>query len=207
MSLNFFCPTKFEIPKSLSSHTQIFGIGESRSKELSKLLLQMKIENFVVIYGCAGALNPNLKAGEIFLISGIFEDSQFHTISIPEQLAHFPHTKLFTSKFLINSAEEKHDLYKKTGSDLVDMEMLFIWKNISEELQKKIIFVRGISDSSEERLDFLETVNGKIRFSKSTFISLTKMRQLFRFIKNFSLYKKNMEKTLSEISSLLKINK
>ena len=206
MKLHFFCPTKFEIPSTEASRTQIFGIGKEKAEALAKIISQTKSTDFIFVYGCAGALNPSLVPGEIFLISHLFENSQLHEISVPHSLKNFPKAKLYTSEVLVPSAEEKSHLFKVTGADLVDMEMLFIWKNIPEDVRKRILFVRGISDSTEDRLDFLKTVGSEIKFSKSTFVSLKKMSQLLRFIRNFSKYKKRMSGFLAEVSSLVEVD-
>jgi len=181
----FFCPTPFEIPKSLKKRTETFGIGIKHAKKLAEKLNETVITTPVVIFGSAGALDPILKPGDSFLITEIIFEDQTNTI--PKFDIDLATSRLLTSPRLLKNKEEKSAAFEKSKAPLVDMEMGALWKYSSEATRKNLIFIRTVIDEADQ--DFPD------------FKSLSAFKKIISLIKNWRIYIRAAEATLTKYFS------
>lgn len=129
---------KFEPPPSVK--TVFSGIGKKRAKKCIEKLLNKDRPHCIINAGFAGGLNPTLPTGTI-VYKTTEKDASFFDDSGAIR------AKFFCSDTVVTSAEEKSELYHKTGADVVDMESEIIFKACYE---KKIpcYIIRVISDDA-----------------------------------------------------------
>ena len=96
----------------------------------------------IIVLGCAGALNPEMKIGQTFIISSVGLKTPLEKMPIPPELAHFPTASLLTQPKVVKTPNEKEELFQKTQADLVDCEMGYLWEQLNDRNRENIIFVR-----------------------------------------------------------------
>lgn len=189
MKAKLFAPTSFEVPRSLKKQTQVFGMGKKNAELLVKYLNTLPLESTpLIIYGCAGSLTPNYKAGDTFIISKIIYDSFTH-ITLEDGPHVLRTASLITAPSIVATPEEKKMLALQTNADLVDLEMFHIWTHASLEIRKRLIFVRTVIDEHHDDLEFL--------VKKSAWLKISTWPKAFRFLKRFRIYLRSIEKFLS----------
>ncbi|MDA0239629.1 MAG: hypothetical protein O3A84_06330 [Proteobacteria bacterium] len=119
----------------------------------------------LISFGVAGALNPDLRAGDLVLADRIIDDadgnfatdrpwaqlleqrlSQVEKSPIPVK-----HGALFSSRTILASVSEKNEIHRTTGADAVDMES-FALARICQETETRFIAVRAIADTASHAL-------------------------------------------------------
>jgi nucleoside phosphorylase len=117
------------------------GSGE---KEIQKQNLETV--RGVILLGFAGALNPALKRGEIFITAG----AEYLLPRLPE--AERPRVaKLATVEKIAGTAVAKKELFERTGAALCDMEQAHV-AAVAQEFALPFIGVRIVSDEADEDL-------------------------------------------------------
>ncbi len=183
--LRLFCPTRFEVPSKFKSRTEIFGMGVRRAEVLAKNLNQSPIDSPIIIFGSAGALAPHLKPGDTFIIDEIFYDGKSHQLEIPH--LDFARARLFTSKTLLKTRNEKKHASDVSRAALVDMEMGALWCGASETVRKNMILLRTVIDTSEQEFPNIK--------------SLKFLADLFGIVKNWRVYLRHMNTALQLTTS------
>ncbi len=147
--MNFYCPTRFEIPFRFQLQTQTFGMGPRAGESLAQQLNTQTSQSPIVVFGCAGALKPQLKAGDVFVVSEvIYKDQKFTLNPLPG----LPSARVYSSDKLIKSGTLKQSLYERHQTELVEMEMGAILSSLNPLLRDKLIFIRGVVDTADEGL-------------------------------------------------------
>ena len=100
----------------------------------------------VILAGFAGALNPALKRGEIFITAG----AEYLLPLLPE--AERPRAaKLATVEKITGTAAAKKELFARTGAELCDMEQAHV-AAVAQKFGRPFIGVRIVSDEAHEDL-------------------------------------------------------
>jgi len=148
--IKFAAPTRFEIPLSWQTKVDHFGIGEKRARGFAEKLNQAH-DPFerIVVFGAAGGLDPSLATGDSFEISEISLAGSIIRIPARTKLSR---ATLFTSKKVLATRASKELIYHQTRSQLVDMEMGFLWASSSPEVREKLIFIRSVFDPAHAEL-------------------------------------------------------
>lgn len=148
--IRFAAPTRFEIPLSWQTKVEHFGIGEARARRFAEALNQDHHEfERVVIFGAAGGLDPSLTTGQSFEISEIFTAGSAVRIPARTKLSQ---ATLFTSQRVLATRASKELIYQQTRSQLVDMEMGFLWDSSLPEVREKLVFIRSVFDPAHSEL-------------------------------------------------------
>jgi adenosylhomocysteine nucleosidase len=130
----------------------VTGIGFDRARQAIKWAIAELQPELVVAAGYAGALDPSLKVGDIFVASEIIEsaDQKWHAV-IPAELGDSICGRLFTARAFIATAAEKRRLFRSARAMAVDMESAAIAEACQGE-RIPCAVVRAISDSAETDL-------------------------------------------------------
>lgn len=171
----FYAPSRWEVPKKLKSKTKIIGMGKENAEKLAYHLNQNPDFIFAIFFGCAGALNPNFKAGDVFIISQLKTEKDHWKLLLPTWVNDYKKCSLTTSSQIEKLPTQKKCLYQKTGADLVDLEMIPFWLKLHPSLRPKVLLVRGVMDATQDPL--------------SCFF-------IFKLIKNYFVYQRRMQKML-----------
>lgn len=139
------------MPPLLRSLARCSGPGAENAQRCAQALIALKV-NALVSFGVAGALSPDLKVGDVVLVSEIIERSTGQKIPV-NQLNSNQHPKMsmVSVEAPVLQAQSKSTLAHQTGAHAVDMESAAIAK---VALQSRVPFycVRVISDSSGTNL-------------------------------------------------------
>lgn len=195
----YYAPHVQEIPSGFENRFKVFGMGPESARMLARNLSLTKPLGPIIILGSAGSLKPNLKPGQCFLIKELYAKGERKKLEIPKVLDFFPQASLISVEKPITRSETKLKVGLETGCDLVDCEMEFLWDEISEDLHDRLIFIRGVLDSAEENLDFLEDF--QIRWH--SLIQPKQMFQFARFVRNFFRYQRGMREFFGRLSNSL----
>ena len=165
-------------------------MGRRNAENLVSELSSLPPESTPIIFGCAGALRKEIKAGEVFLISKISVDI------VLKASGTLPEASLLSSLNILRTPAEKAAAYEKSRADLVDQEMEYIWKACSESIRQRVVFIRGVIDESEDDISFLGA-NGPVwnrLLVPRNFVAFLK------FIRNWRRYLKGMGSALKKLS-------
>jgi hypothetical protein len=100
----------------------------------------------VILAGFAGALDPALKRGEIFITAG----AEF-LIPLLAEADRPREAKLATVEKIAGTAVAKKELYERTGAQLCDMEQAHV-AEVAKKLGMPFIGIRIVSDTAQEDL-------------------------------------------------------
>jgi adenosylhomocysteine nucleosidase len=101
----------------------ISGVGFDLAKTAIDWLLAEMSPRLVVAAGFAGALDPDLKQGEIVVATEVVEaDDQHWRTSLPAELGDETCGRMLTSRRLIASRYDKLKMFESTHAIAVDME-------------------------------------------------------------------------------------
>ena len=105
-----------------------------------------KIVRGVILAGFAGALDPALKRGEIFVTAG----AEYLLPILPET-GRPREARLATLEKIAGTAEAKKELHERTGAQLCDMEQSYV-AAVAKKLGVPFIGIRIVSDEAHENL-------------------------------------------------------
>lgn len=126
----------------------IIGMGPTVSAARAKKVLQgVELIN-VIMAGFAGALNPNLTRGQVLIANGYTTDDD---IAYLKAIPDFDIAELYTSRDLVGTAEQKQQIRKDSGCQMVDMETEAV-AEVVNQYPVSFLGVRAISDLSDEDL-------------------------------------------------------
>lgn len=198
VKIKSYCPLKSEKVSLDDWETEVFGAGALAAKKLANKLSFLSPSEQVIIYGCSGALDPQVKVGDSFLIREIVQPSGRRIpLSIPRSLSHLPQASLLTQERPLIRQEEKQKAFENYEAQLVDCEMGFILEHLLERQYSQLIFVRTAIDSHKDEIRFLND-QGKFSLrSCSSIVDLVKMSF------HFMIYRRKMRDFLQRLSNVL----
>jgi adenosylhomocysteine nucleosidase len=149
----------------------IGGVGKQNALKAARMLCDAHDDiSALITIGYAGALNPELKRGDIILSSFSVANEQHQPLASDIQLAerlrsvadeshehHVYVSPLYTADKIIARHEEKRHLFQKTKAQIVDMESYSVY---SEARARGIPFIgiHAITDTAEEDIPALEII-------------------------------------------------
>ena len=148
--IKWAAPTRFEVPLFFQLKSEHFGMGERKARSFANVLNESHhAHTQIVVFGAAGGLDENLRAGEAFEIEEIVTKENRFSLKTKTNLKS---TRLFTSQRVLANSREKQDAFNKHGASLVDMEMGFLWDQASDQVREKLVFIRCVFDPKNAEL-------------------------------------------------------
>lgn len=136
------------------------GTGPDNAKSAAELLISKGCEQ-LVSWGCAAALDPLLKPGDLALPKTLLTDTQQKLSIDPKWHRHAvralsPHFKLITeclleSRQLVSLSKNKAILHETTRCQTVDMESSAVAK-VAENAKTPFLAIRAIADPADMNL-------------------------------------------------------
>ena len=125
------------------------GVGEKVCRDRMELLLQGERFQYLISAGFAGALEKELRVGDLVLAENFSspELRQSPALDLPEDRVFLG--KLLTVGGMVDSPEERVRLAAATGAVAVDMETKFI-AEICAKHETPMLSLRAISDTPSE---------------------------------------------------------
>jgi adenosylhomocysteine nucleosidase len=183
----------------------VTGMGRRNTERAFRKSLKNEKPSFVFTCGFAGALDPNLKIGDVLFdadSSVSLDDALRSTGAEPG--------KFFCSERVAVTRAEKTELRRITGADAVEMESSII-RNLSREAGIQNVIVRAISDIATEDLplDFnaLMTADQQISMVKllgSLLKSPGKVPQLLNLQRNTGIAGQRLAEVLCGLLNTLR---
>jgi adenosylhomocysteine nucleosidase len=131
----------------------VTGVGRNRTRAaLEKILSQSNSPSLIIAAGFCGALQPDLKVGDVAIATEVVNQSGYSwpatgTINQSEQ----PKCRLLTVNHLIANAAEKKRLGECHQSNIVDMESAVVAEMCAVR-DVPFLAVRAVSDSVDTEL-------------------------------------------------------
>jgi adenosylhomocysteine nucleosidase len=124
------------------------GVGETACRSRLQILRLEKF-TYLVSAGFAGALNPDLAAGDLLVAENFSSAELLRSpgLDLPGEGLHLG--KLLTVPGMIDSESERKRLATETGADAVDMETQFIAEACAKH-EIPMLSLRAISDTPSE---------------------------------------------------------
>lgn len=182
----FLCPFKAEaqlltavlpgVKLQSSCHWQfnggeIFTWNAAGPKRMLTALSSLKnLPDFsnLVLFGCAGALDPTLQIGQLFSASSVEFDQQKIMLNPATGLAA---AGVVCAKEPVTEAEERLRLFSSSGASIVDMESFFFVHFVQKFLPtgRNIFVIRFVSDTASTpfKLPFVQVIHQQIRQHKN----------------------------------------
>ncbi|MDG2055207.1 MAG: hypothetical protein P8J86_10930 [Phycisphaerales bacterium] len=148
------CPLAYELAglrrRGVSRHfnMELCGMGAVSLSRWSQSV-NIPAGSKVWLAGLAGGLNPHLKMGQAYAISGVLGTSDADLKPPLQALA--PAATIVSVDQPLASIDQKAKTYADTQSDLVDMEAM-AFAQIAEEKGWEWGVIKGISDASDQEL-------------------------------------------------------
>lgn len=125
------------------------GVGTVKAERATRALLATHSPTWVLSCGFGGALQPQLKIGDILAVNEVVDDAG-RDLRIDVKIAADPARHLYVGRLatvgkIVRTIAEKHELAEKTGSLAVDMET-FAVAHVCQELHRKFLAFRVMSD-------------------------------------------------------------
>jgi adenosylhomocysteine nucleosidase len=134
-------------------HVHVTGVGRNHTRAaLGKILSQSNSPSVIITAGFCGALQPDLKVGDVVVASEVVDQSGHSwpatgTLNQSEQLKH----RLLTVDHLIAKAAEKKRLGECYQADVVDMESAAVAEMCAAR-GMPFLAVRAVSDTVDTEL-------------------------------------------------------
>jgi nucleoside phosphorylase len=124
----------------------ITGMGMEMAAQRVKKVLAQEHADIFVLAGFAGALNSELKKGQVIVADRYSSRDLFDFIRL---IPGYDIAALHTAERVISTPEEKSSLAAQTGCQLVDMEMSAV-ASVVRSYGADILGIRVISDEANE---------------------------------------------------------
>lgn len=147
----------------LSSYKEIIlwhRWNKNNTDNIKNVLKNNNKQKFVLNIGCCGSLNSNLSLGELVIVDKISGDNASRIINIEseyQELARkyalqekIPLVSLYTSKKPVVDNYKKENINRDKKSDIVDMEVLYIYR-LTSEYGIPFISFKVISDYADSK--------------------------------------------------------
>jgi len=198
----------------------VSGAGSEKAAIAAQRLIDKGAEQ-LISWGCAGALAPHLKAGDLLIPSSILtQDNQRlssqsvwsqQLISELEQGIQCYNNELLESASIISLADEKAEQYQKTGALAVDMESAAVAR-VALKANIPFVALRSIADVADQDLpkaiNYAMTAKGVISLPKILFYLCTHPAELIGLIKlgiNFNRASKTLKKVASQLAQITQV--
>ena len=165
--------------------------------------------DFLMSFGVAGALSPDLSAGDIVVgkkVVSSYASWECDSVTAQRLLLVLPRTRLvsvYGSENLVSSPAAKNKIYSATGCHIVDMESQCV-AQIACQYSIPFIVVRAVCDDAETRLPSSVTksvrTDGSVDVMQSVKNILAEPKDIFR-VMSLAI---NMKKATSSLYGVCK---
>ncbi|MCK5356301.1 MAG: phosphorylase [Methyloprofundus sp.] len=193
------------------------GAGPENATAATRTLIDRGAKQ-LISWGCAGALAPQLKAGDLVIPSAILATNNIQLatqdhwsqliIKSLEQSIKCYNGQLFESGSVINLAQDKAEQYQQTRALAVDMESAALAR-AAQQAGIPFVAIRSIVDSADQDLpkaiDYAMTAKGVISLPKLMLYLCTHPAELIGLIKlgmNFNSARKTLKKVASQLAQI-----
>lgn len=175
----------------------IIGIGVRISASRVRVVLDTYPFHTVVLAGFAGALNPDLKRGDVLVVKPYSSEDVVNFLRL---LPGFSIAHVYTSPELVTTAAQKAELAREKGCQLVDMETEAV-AGVLDEFDVEFLCVRVISDLYDEDLPAKALALGysyeegrptPVRFALGCLLQPYLLPGFFRFLKTLPEVRKSL---------------
>ena len=209
-----------KIPPSVLNSVLIIcsGAGSENARKAAETLIANGATH-LISWGCAAALSPELKSGDLTLASILFDanhlqinlESAWHK-SVTTLLANYLpiHTgTLLESKNIVSLSSEKKQLHEQTQAIVLDMESVAIAK-VAQEKNLPFLAIRAIADPVT--MDLPKAVayslnnNGEVVLKRLLLFLLQHPGQLPGLIKlglHFNAAKKTLKLVAAQLDAII----
>lgn len=194
------------------------GAGAENARKAAELLIS-KGATQLMSWGCAAALSPDLKMGDLVLADSLLgangEEISVHPVWHQHAKnvlgSHVAAHKgaLIASDFVVSTAQAKQDLYEKTGAIALDMESGAIAK-VAQHYALPFLAVRAIADPAT--LDLPNAVtkalnkNGEVEISRiitSLIFNPKELPHLIQLGQYFQIAKKTLSNVAKQLPAVI----
>ena len=147
------------------------GVGENVCRQRVAKFLQNQRFEFLISAGFAGALNNELRAGDLLLARNFLTLDLSSRQSFPSWPIH--QADLLTLPSLIDSSDERNEIARSTGAAAVDMETEFIARACAEH-GIPLLSLRVITDTPQELFPAPPTVLFDIERQRTHLLKLVR---------------------------------
>ena len=194
------------------------GAGAENARKSAELAVA-KGATKLMSWGCAAALSPDLKMGDLVLADSLMSADEFE---MPVNATWHQHTKnilsseviaykgaLIASKEIISTAQAKQALFEKTGAIALDMESVAI-AQVAQHYALPFLAIRTIADPST--MDLPNAVlkalneNGEIEITKiiaSLVFNPKEIPHLIQLGQYFQLAKKKLSSVAKQLPDII----
>lgn len=173
------------------------GVGIRNSRTQTSLIIQKLKPELIVFTGTAGALDPDLRIGDIIVVNKVISLKRNSEIEIPVNLPYLGRKyivgSVLTENRFVNDSEEKAKLYKATGAPLVDMESWGVME-AAKQSKTRLIIIRSVSDLASDDLPKIQKFydeNANFVYRKAFLYFFSQPRQIIKYLKFRFVYLRN----------------
>lgn len=197
------------------------GAGAENARKAAELAIE-KGATKLMSWGCAAALSPDLKMGDLVLAESLIS-SDGQEISV--NATWHQHAKkvlgseiiaykgaLIASEKIVSSAQEKQAIFEKTGAIALDMESGAIAK-VATHYALPFLVIRAIADPASMDLpNALENAlneKGEVaitRILKSIVLNPKEIPHLIQVGQYFQIAKKTLSNTAKNLTKIINVN-
>ncbi len=194
------------------------GAGAENARKSAELAVA-KGATKLMSWGCAAALSPDLKMGDLVLADSLMSADEFE---MPVNATWHQHTKnildsevvaykgaLIASKEIISTAQAKQALFEKTGAIALDMESVAI-AQVAQHYALPFLAIRTVADPST--MDLPNAVlkalneNGEIEITKiigSLVFNPKEIPHLIQLGQYFQLAKRTLSRVAKQLPDII----
>lgn len=212
-----------KIPPSVLNSVLVIcsGAGAENARKAAETLV-LQGATHLMSWGCAAALSPELKSGDLTLASTLLDanhvqinlDSDWHK-NVKTLLANYLpiHSgALLESKDIVSLSSDKKQLHKKTQAIVLDMESVAVAK-VAQEKNLPFLAIRAIADPVT--MDLPKAVNvamsdkGKVLISpllKYLLLHPSELAGLIKLGLHFSAAKKTLKHVATQLDTIIEFS-
>jgi len=199
------------------------GAGAENARKAAELAVS-KGATQLMSWGCAAALSPNLKMGDLVLAESLMDENgdeisvhpiwHQHAKTVLESQITTYKGALIASNSIVSTAQAKENLHAKTGAIALDMESYAIAK-VAQHYALPFLAIRAIADPASMDLpNALENAlndNGEVavsRILKSLVLNPKELPHLIQIGQYFQIAKKTLSNVARQLPDVIsfKIN-
>jgi adenosylhomocysteine nucleosidase len=197
------------------------GMGSENARKAAELLVS-KGATQLMSWGCAAALNPDLKMGDLILADSLLNSDG---LEMPVNATWHQHAKtvlgsevamhkgaVCASNEIVSTAQAKQNLYAKTGAMALDMESSAI-AQVAQHYALPFLAIRAIADPSTMDLPLAVSKalneNGEVQITKiiaSLVFNPKEIPHLIQLGQYFQLAKKTLSNVAKKLPEIIAFN-